>query len=272
MMTSDVASAAEVHAVPRRARRAIPINVATKERWVSVIGGSALMLWGLGRRSVPGFLVAILGGALVERGVTGRCRLYAALGVNTRGDLSFDSEPASPREVLSAVAERFTRIERTVTINRAPEEVHAFVRDPDNLPLFAPHVGRVEDRGGGRLAVHPAGGSPAWAFDIVEDIAGERLVLEHANTPGERITLLFAPAPRDRGTELRVMLDLGHERGILLRALAALAGDEPDLVLQDDLRRLRMLMEAGEIVTVEGQPHGAEALVRRMAAEKGMVP
>ncbi len=60
-----------------------PPNLNESERWVSVIAGSALFLLGLSRRSLRGGLVALVGGALIKRGVTGHCDTYHALGVST---------------------------------------------------------------------------------------------------------------------------------------------------------------------------------------------
>ncbi|WP_256997561.1 hypothetical protein [Gloeobacter morelensis] len=39
-------------------------------------------------------------------------------------------------------------------------------------------------------------------------------------------------------------------------ALAWFAGEEPSQQLYDDLRRFKQLMEAGEIVSTDGQPTG----------------
>jgi uncharacterized membrane protein len=39
--------------------------------------------------------------------------------------------------------------------------------------------------------------------------------------------------------------------------IAKLFGEDPELQIKEDLRRFRMLMEAGEIATTEGQPRGS---------------
>ncbi len=39
-------------------------------------------------------------------------------------------------------------------------------------------------------------------------------------------------------------------------AIAKLFGEDPELQIKEDLRRFKMLMEAGEIATTEGQPRG----------------
>src|SRR4051794_4468952 len=47
------------------------INVGEAERWASAIGGTLLVAHGLRRGSFGGLALAILGGSLVYRGVTG---------------------------------------------------------------------------------------------------------------------------------------------------------------------------------------------------------
>lgn len=59
------------------------VNVGPNERAASVLGGAILAGLGAGRGTLPGLLLAALGGALVYRGVTGHCSAYAAAGVNT---------------------------------------------------------------------------------------------------------------------------------------------------------------------------------------------
>src|SRR5438093_13016272 len=58
-------------------------NVGQNERWASAIAGGALALYGLSRTSTAGALTALLGGAILYRGVTGNCPLYRALDINT---------------------------------------------------------------------------------------------------------------------------------------------------------------------------------------------
>jgi hypothetical protein len=58
-------------------------NVNMMERWLSTIGGGALMTMGLRRRGFLGMLLTGVGGYLAKRGVTGYCAIYQAIGMNT---------------------------------------------------------------------------------------------------------------------------------------------------------------------------------------------
>lgn len=58
-------------------------NVGEAERLFSVLGGSALALYGLGRGTLGGLALAMFGTGFVCRGVAGHCMVYQALGINT---------------------------------------------------------------------------------------------------------------------------------------------------------------------------------------------
>lgn len=57
------------------------VNVREGERWLSLLGGAILTVAGLGRKSIGGVLLALVGGYLVYRGARGHCYLYDLLGI-----------------------------------------------------------------------------------------------------------------------------------------------------------------------------------------------
>ena len=60
-----------------------PVNVGNTERALSSVGGALLAGLGAGRGGMSGVMLMALGGALIFRGSTGHCSLYAATGKNT---------------------------------------------------------------------------------------------------------------------------------------------------------------------------------------------
>ena len=66
----------------------------------------------------------------------------------------------------------------------------------------------------------------------------------------------FEHAPAGRGTIFRVEIRYRPPAGVLGATIAKLLGEEPGLQLEEDLHRLKQLMEIGEIITTEGQPAG----------------
>lgn len=60
-----------------------PVNTANSERAVSAIGGAIIAGFGLGKRNAATPFLLLLGGALIYRGVSGNCKLYEKLGIDT---------------------------------------------------------------------------------------------------------------------------------------------------------------------------------------------
>ena len=59
-------------------------NVGELERVASALGGALLLGYGVARPSALNTLLAVGGALLVERGLTGQCSLYRAIGIDTR--------------------------------------------------------------------------------------------------------------------------------------------------------------------------------------------
>lgn len=236
------------------------------ERLLSTIGGSALVGYGLARRSVPGLILALAGGALIQHGVSGR-----------RGAARSPDDRAAPRSPLlhagarvgrlfGALAPAATRVARTVTVARPADELYRFWRNFENLPRFMEHLTDVEVIDGSRsrwTARAPGGGSVSWRAAIIEDRENE-LIAWRSREPADienAGSVRFVPAPGGRGTEVHVTIDSKAPGGALGRAIAKVFGEEPDQQLRDDLRHFKQLMEAGEIPTIEGQPSGRRSAV-----------
>ena len=75
----------------------------------------------------------------------------------------------------------------------------------------------------------------------------------------------FRPAPANRGTLVQTSMELRPSAGALGLAAARLFGKDPSFLVRQDLRRLKALIETGEIPTVEGQPHGPRSAITAFA-------
>ena len=64
----------------------------------------------------------------------------------------------------------------------------------------------------------------------------------------------FTPAPAGRGTEVRVVLKYDPPAGKVGAAVARMFGAAPEQEIEEDLRRFKQIMEAGEAPTTLGQP------------------
>ncbi len=237
-------------------------NVGTIERWGSVIGGAALLAYGLKRRSLGGAALALLGGGLAYRGLSGYCQLYRALGINTAEDGGEGS----------AIV-----VEKAVSIDKSPEELYRVWHHFENLPRFMAHLKSVENTGQRRshwVARGPLGTTAEWDAEITDDRPNELIAwrsVEGSAIPNHG-RVRFQRAPRGRGTEVRVTLAYAPPLGKLGATVAKLFGEEPKQQLEDDLRRLKSLLEAGEIPTIEGQPSVWVSTHRPEPAPSGQRP
>jgi uncharacterized membrane protein len=228
-------------------------NVHPAERAVSAIGGGLLSALGIVRGGFGGLGMALLGGALVHRGVTGNCMAYSALGVNT-------ARPDDCRPVTIA-AGRGVRIEQSATVLKDPYELFTFWRNFRNLPRVMRHLHSVEvisDNRSHWVASAPFGKTVEWDAEIYTErenelIGWRSLAGSQVDTAG---SVHFRKAPGNRGTEVRVNLKYDPPAGKVGAAVAALFGESANQQVQDDLRRFKQMMEAGEIPTNEGQPRG----------------
>jgi uncharacterized membrane protein len=76
------------------------INLGEAERQASMVGGTVLAVCGLLRGSLSGLALAAIGAALVYRGHTGHCQLYAALDHSTADEHHEAMEARGPRPEL----------------------------------------------------------------------------------------------------------------------------------------------------------------------------
>jgi uncharacterized membrane protein len=219
---------------------------------IGLVGGTLLALFGLSRRSFGGAVVAAVGGVLVYRSLT-------ATSIDEEGN-----EQQMVNKLRGPV-----RVRKAITIQRPREEIFAFWRDFNNLPRFMKHlekVVRIDERITRWTAKAPMG-TVTWDAEITAETPGEMIAwrsLEGADIENHGV-VTFTPAPGGRGTEVRVELEYNPPAGKLGMAVAKLFGEEPQSQVHEDLTRLRALLEAGEVPTIEGQPSDK---VRR---EKGLL-
>jgi uncharacterized membrane protein len=156
-------------------------------------------------------------------------------------------------------------VERSITVNRSPSEVYEFWRDLENLPQFMSHVHSVSVEGNTSKwrASGPAGFEVEWTADLVLDIPGEKIgwqSREESLVPNQGV-VLFRPAPGNRGTEIHVDLVYAPPAGVLGASFAKLFGEEPSQQIAGDLRRLKQVLELGEVVhsdsSIHRGPHAA---------------
>ena len=226
----------------------LKINVARPERWVSALAGAGLLYYGIRRRTWAGTLLAAAGAKLVLRGFFGTSLIYRFLGINTA-----ESYAAAKR----ASASGGFSAEKSIAIDRSPEEVYRFWRNFENLPRVMKHlksVRSIDEKRSHWVVKAPAGAEVEWDAEITEDRENRRIAwrsIEGSEIRNEGV-VLFEPLTGDRTTELRIRMQYGMPAGRTGKAFAKLFGKDPDKMLDEDLRAFKSLMETGEAAF--GQP------------------
>lgn len=152
-------------------------------------------------------------------------------------------------------------VEQTVTIAKEPREVYQFWRDFENLPRFMKHLRRVVNTGERRshwIAEAPLGQKVEWDAEITNE-EEDRLIAWSSTGPTpvpNSGRVRFEETPRGGETVVRVYLSYHPPAGAAGATAARLLGEEPSRQIDEDLRRFKSVLEAGEIPTIEGQPSG----------------
>lgn len=152
------------------------------------------------------------------------------------------------------------QVRRAITIGKPVEEIYRFWRDFTNLPRFMEHLESVQVRGDRRShwkVRAPVGTTVEWDAEITEDRPNELIAwrsVEDADVPNAG-SVRFAPAPGGRGTEILVELRYEPPGGKLGAFVAKLFGEEPGQQVHGDLRRLKQVMETGEVMRSDASIH-----------------
>jgi uncharacterized membrane protein len=219
-------------------------NVSDWERVASVAAGAALFY--LGTRQRPSNRLATSTGlGLLARGVGGYCPVNAAVGRN--------ADRTNTKVALGGA--RGIHVYETITINRPAPELFRFWRDFTNLPRFMEHLADVQVLSSTRslwTAKAPAGMRVKWEADVINEIDGELIgwqSTENADvaTAG---SVRFVPA-QGGATEIIVHLQYEPPAGKLGSFVASLFGEEPSQQIRADLRRLKTILETGEVPRTE---------------------
>src|SRR4051794_39071492 len=255
---------------PGETAKAIGLKAKTPQRTaMTAVGVRELAAAaGLLRRTSPGWLWARVGGDAMDLALLGRAvrnrdtqaikrTAVAAAGVLTI--TAVDLYAALSRSKGSAI-----EATATTTIGKSPQEVYGFWQRLENLPQFMAHleeVRRTGDRTSHWKATAPFGRTVEWDAVTTEDVPGSKLSWKSAkgaDVPNEG-TVEFRRAPGDQGTEVHVRITYELPAGKLGETVARYFGEDPRQQLDDDLRRLKQVLETGEVIRSEGAPQGKRA-------------
>jgi uncharacterized membrane protein len=177
------------------------------------------------------------------------------------GQIPIEGKPTSAEPVVAST-----------TINREPDEVYEFWRNFENFPRFMEHLDSVQVTGDRRShwrALGPANKAVEWDAEIVEDRPGEMISwrsLENADVSNAG-KVVFHHAPGGRGTEVRVEMSYQPPAGVVGRKIASLLGREPGQEVHSDLRRLKSVLDVGEVIRSDATLSGHALSLKQRSAK-----
>lgn len=195
-------------------------------RMLGIVLGMGLMGYGALRRQVMGRALGLFGAGLAARAYTNR-----------------------PTKALIGTGSSSIEIQKTVHIEAPIDVVYRFFARPENFPRFMTHVDDVhrEGDGGYHWAVEgPAGRRFTWeaTFDAIENESVSWRSVEGSTIENEG-TVRFLE--EDDGTRVYVQMFYNPPAGVIGHAFARALGADPKRAMDDDLLRLKSLLEDGAV-------------------------
>jgi uncharacterized membrane protein len=231
-----------------QARHAQP-NVGDIERMISTLIGGGVLLRSALRPSWRSALAALLGAALLHRGLTGYCPGYARLGLDTSDPHAGKSGDTSLLGRRKVRTNRAVKISQAITVGRPLGDVYHFWRNLENLPKVMSHVRSVEvvNNQLSHWVIETLPGAPSveWDAEIINEVEDDRIGwrtlrgsdIDHAGS------VEFEPV-EDGGTRVTVTLQYDPPAGPIGAAVASLLGQDPAKKISSDLQHFKELMES----------------------------
>lgn len=211
-----------------------------KVRNAALWGGGALGLFSLATRRAPlGIIAGLAGAALLASRARGRSMLS-----------------------LGATAGKPVTIEKSLRIEASPEQVYDLWANYENFPRFMNNVVEVRDLGGIRshwVVKGPAGTRFEFDSVLTERSRPERLAWQSA--AGSEIEQ-FGEVRIDEvrgGSRATVRLSYRPPAGAAGETFAELMGSDPQRQLEEDLQRMKTLLERGSIPDAAAQGRPADS-------------
>jgi uncharacterized membrane protein len=221
-----------------RQMRAMRSTWAPGPRLLASVAGGTLVLGGLVRGGLMGTARTMVGAGLLARALTNRplSRLVRMDG---------DGEPGA------------IDIHKGIIIDAPVDEVFRFWANYQNFSRFMANVEEVRDLGDGRshwVVKGPAGTLVEWDARVTA-WEPDRLI-SWRSEPGSEVgqvgTVRFNPAPGG-GTEVQVSMSYTPPGGPAGHAVASLLGKNPKQQMDEDLARMKSLLEHGKTSTGAGR-------------------
>jgi uncharacterized membrane protein len=198
--------------------------------------GDVLALYGLTKRQGLSMALGLAGVGMVARAVT-NIEMQRLLG--------------------TGAGRRAITVQKTIDLERPIEEVFDFWMRYEHFPRFMTHIREVRDLGerrSHRVTEGPAGASVSWDATITQ--CEPNRLLAWRSTPDsmvEHAGIIYFDVNPDNSTRVHMRLSYNPPAGAVGHAVAWLFGKALKTELDEDLVRLRTLLETGKTRAVSGE-------------------
>jgi uncharacterized membrane protein len=227
----------------RRARREAGLSVDAAESAAASFLSSMNGPWSPSSRAAAGALGA---GMLAYGYLSGGFRgfLYSLIGG------SFLARATTNREIASLLKGEALPVEKTIRIAAPVEQVFAYWRNLENFPQWMSHVREVRYIGGDRYhwsVDGPAGVPVEWDSELLNVIDNREMTWRSVDGAAVSHTGRVRFERDGDATRVHVQLRYAPIGGLIGHAIAKAFGVDPKSEMDDDLQRLKSLVETGRL-------------------------
>ena len=200
--------------------------------------GATLAFYGASRRDLPGAGLALLGIAALTR-ASSNLPLKRIVGIGT--------------------GHRAVDVSKTMIIAAPLERVFAFWANYKDFPHYTKHVREVWETGEGHsrwTVVGPAGVELSWNTTITSFIPNQELAWR--TEPDSRVQhagILKFRDNQDDTTTVHIRMSYNPPGGAIGHGIATLLRTDPKTLIEEDLVRIKTVLESGKIPRDVQQPH-----------------
>jgi uncharacterized membrane protein len=209
-------------------------NMTDGERIGSTFLSATLIPVALRQRGFGRWALLAAAGALLYRGITGRCPAYEALEIDRR------------HRRAGVSGNRGIRVESSVEIACPPRVLYDFWRNLSELPRVMRHIESITESGDFShwKVKGPLGKTLEWDAEIINDHPGNLIAWQ--SLPGASVdnagSVRFENG-KNGMTHLKVAFDFDPPAGPLGAAVAKMLGGSPQRLLDEDLASFKEFAE-----------------------------
>jgi uncharacterized membrane protein len=204
-------------------------NWAPATRLLASTAGGLMAVYGLRSGGLTGTILSLMGAALTARGLTN---------IEARRLVGADG------------GRRVIDVHKSINLDVPLEQVFEFWSHFENFPRFMDHlteVRRIDDRLSRWRAQGPAGITVSWDAEITRWEPNQLIAWKsvEGSPIGNAGVVRFQPNEKG-GTRVDVRMTYNPPAGALGHAVASLFGSDPKHAMDEDLVRLKSLLEEGK--------------------------